>query len=118
MIHVKSFISMELSVTNTDVLMHGRTANGNANGVDRNSNLSKGIRIVARKIVRRRTMAKYCVRLKDAKFMRDFLCVVGENDPDFEMDPEGNPVTVWITTTLSEYFLRNLEVVEDVVVAT
>ena len=63
-------------------------------------------------------MVKYCVRLKDTpNARRNFLCVVGENDPDFELDPEGNPVTVWITTTLSESFLSNLEVVEDVVVA-
>jgi len=71
-------------------------------------------------------MTKYCVRLKDDykarvkwddKAKRDFLLVVGENDPDFELDPEGNRITVWITTTLSEGFLQSLDCVEDVVEA-
>jgi len=61
-------------------------------------------------------MNRYCVRLKDEQSKRNFLCIVGENDPDFELEPEGNPVTVWIQTNLSVSFLESLsEVVQDVI---
>lgn len=62
-------------------------------------------------------MGKYCVRLKDEQAKRNFLFVVGDNDPDFELDPEGNPITVWITTNLSQTFLESLSTVEDVITA-
>jgi len=61
-------------------------------------------------------MNRYCVRLKDEQSKRNFLFVVGDNDPDFELEPEGNPVTVWIKTNLSVSFLESLsEVVQDVI---
>lgn len=61
-------------------------------------------------------MNKYAVRLKE-NTKNDFLRALGFRDEDFELDPEGNPVTVWITTSLSISDLYEFDCVEDVVEA-
>ena len=61
-------------------------------------------------------MNKYAVRLKGIT-REEFLCALGFRDEDFELDPEGNPVTVWVTTSLSMSDLLEFEGVEDVVEA-
>jgi hypothetical protein len=61
-------------------------------------------------------MTKYAVRLKE-ETKTDFLRLLGFKDEDFELDPEGNPITVWVTTSLSMDDLLEFEMVEDVVEA-
>ena len=61
-------------------------------------------------------MTKYCVRLKnEPEAKNNFLRALGFKDEDFELDPEGNPVTVWVTTSLSMSDLYEFDTVEDVV---
>lgn len=61
-------------------------------------------------------MNKYAVRLKE-NTRDEFLRALGFRDEDFELDPEGNPVTVWVTTSLSMSDLYEFDCVEDVVEA-
>jgi len=62
-------------------------------------------------------MNKYAVRLNGIT-REEFLCVLGFKDEDFELDPEGNPSTVWVTTTVSMSDILSWEGVEEVVEAT
>jgi hypothetical protein len=61
-------------------------------------------------------MNKYAVRLNGIT-REDFLCALGFKDEDFELDPEGNPSTVWVTTSLSASDLLSFNGVEEVVEA-
>lgn len=59
-------------------------------------------------------MTKYAVRLKGSK--EHFLIALGERDEDFILDPESNPTTVWVTTTVPMHdMLKWEELVEDVI---
>ena len=63
-------------------------------------------------------MTKYAIRLKDVPNAKEnFLRALGFRDEDFELDPEGNPITIWVTTSLSMSDLYEFDVVEDVVEA-
>jgi len=63
-------------------------------------------------------MTRYAVRLKDEPGVKEnFLRALGFKDEDFELNPEGNPITVWVTTSLSMSDLYEFDTVEDVVEA-
>ena len=67
-------------------------------------------------------MDKYCIRLKQSEkkelTKENFLRALRLNDTGFVLDPEGNPVTVWVTTSLPMKDLFSFEEVEDVIEAT
>lgn len=62
-------------------------------------------------------MNKYAIRLNGIT-KQDFLCALGFRDENFELDPEGNPTTVWVTTSVPMSDLLAFDGVEDVIEAT
>lgn len=62
-------------------------------------------------------MVKYLISLNGIT-REDFLRALSIVDENFELDPEGNPSKVWVTTSVSITELLSWEGVEDVVKAT
>ena len=60
-------------------------------------------------------MVKYAVRLNNETNKKEFIQFLRSKDDDFELDNESNRVTVWVTTSLSESELLEIQGVEDVV---
>jgi len=62
-------------------------------------------------------MTKYAVRFESADCREDFLRLLGSEDPGARIDPEGNPVTVWIDTVLPLARVEAFDGVEHAVVS-
>ena len=57
----------------------------------------------------------YAVRLKTAEVKERVIQAIKDRDSDARLDPEGNPVTFWITTRMDERDIEALEGVDYVI---